>query len=90
MAPALHEEVCAVLHEHVEGMVSLYGEEPALREGRKIILSYLCGRGYRRSLRAAVSTISTMADFEVLFAEVLREDPAAVCNRSRAPLELVD
>jgi tRNA-dihydrouridine synthase B len=66
-APPSHAEVCEVLHDHIDGMVSLYGEAPALREGRKIILAYLCGRGYPRPLRASVSSVSTLAEFEALY-----------------------
>ena len=74
-APPSHEEVCAELREHVEGMVTLYGEGPALREGRKIILAYLCGRGYRRALRATVNQVSTLAHFRELWRQVCAEIP---------------
>lgn len=70
-----HDEVCEEVRRHVEGMVALYGEECAMRNGRKIILSYLCGRGYRRSLRAEVGGIVCMRDFERIFRVLQAEGP---------------
>jgi nifR3 family TIM-barrel protein len=89
--PPSHEEVCAALREHIEGMVPIYGEGAALREGRKIILAYLCGRGYRRSLRASVSGVCTMADFDVLFNRICAEAPpeSPTPYRHRPPLEVL-
>jgi tRNA-dihydrouridine synthase B len=87
--PPTHGEVCATLREHIEGMVALYGEGAAMREGRKTILAYLCGRGYRRSLRARVSGVCTLADFSELFdgicAELPPESPTPF--RQRPPIE---
>ena len=90
--PPTHAEVCEVLREHLAGMVALYGEAGALREGRKIILAYLCGRGYRRTLRAHVSQISTLAQFEAFYRQVCAEEPATPpeCCRRRAAVELTD
>jgi len=87
-----HGEVCAELRDHIEGMVALYGEGPALREGRKIILAYLCGRGYRRALRAAVSQVATLADFRELWRQVCAEAAADAPTpyRRRLPLELAE
>lgn len=90
-SPPSHGELCATLRAHIEGMASLYGELAAMRQGRKIILAYLCGRGYRRALRAAVSQISSMADFEALTRQVSAEAPPespTPCRR-RPPVELV-
>ncbi len=88
--PPSHEEVCTELREHIEGMVALYGEGPALREGRKIILAYLCGRGYRRALRATVNQVSTLAHFRELWRQVCAEvpPPSPAPYRRRLPLEL--
>jgi tRNA-dihydrouridine synthase B len=68
--PPSHALVCEELRDHIEGMVSLYGESAALREGRKIILAYLCGRGYPRPLRASVSSVSTLAEFDELYRQI--------------------
>jgi tRNA-dihydrouridine synthase B len=73
--PADHAEVCAVLHEHILGMIALYGETSAMILGRKTVLSYLCGRGYRRALRAQATAMTTRTDFDALFAAVEKEGP---------------
>ena len=73
--PIDHAEICEVMHEHILGMIALYGETGAMILGRKTVLSYLCGRGYRRTLRAQASTIATKADFDALFAAVEKEGP---------------
>ncbi|NLF18491.1 MAG: tRNA-dihydrouridine synthase family protein [Lentisphaerae bacterium] len=65
-----HGEVCEELREHLAGMVALYGEGPGLREGRKIILGYLCGRGYPRALRSSVNLVSTWDEFMALWRQV--------------------
>lgn len=90
-APPSHEELCDTLREHIEGMVGLYGEGAALREGRKIILAYLCGRGYHRSLRASVSQVATLADFRELFRRIQADVPPAGPGnyRARPPLEVM-
>jgi tRNA-dihydrouridine synthase B len=75
--PPTHEEICGTMREHVEGMVALYGEEIALRNARKIILAYLVGRGYRRSLRARVTGICTLAEFHAFRRVVEREGPVS-------------
>ena len=64
-----------MMREHVEGMVALYGEDIALRNARKIILSYLVGRGYRRVLRSRVTGLSSLAEFYAFYEVVRREDP---------------
>jgi tRNA-dihydrouridine synthase B len=87
-----HAEVCEELREQIEGMISLYGEGAALREGRKIILAYLCGRAYRRTLRATVSSVSTLAEFEALYRQVCAEAPpdSATPYRLRAALTVAE
>ncbi|MFO7821465.1 MAG: tRNA-dihydrouridine synthase family protein [Lentisphaeria bacterium] len=68
-------EICRVLEEHVAGIVELYGENSGLRYARKIISSYLCGRGYRRTLRARVTSLVNMAQFNDFLQEVKVEGP---------------
>lgn len=89
--PPSHEEICDELHRHVIGMVDFYGETVAMRNGRKIILAYLCGRGYRRALRAQVGTIDTLAQFEKLFETVTHEGPTHGYEPgdARPPIEFI-
>ncbi len=68
-----HQELCETLREHLSGMVSEYGEAAGLVNGRKIILAYMGGRGYRRSLKAGVCQISTWSEF-LNFMELLEQD----------------
>ncbi|MGI5924948.1 MAG: tRNA dihydrouridine synthase [Lentisphaeria bacterium] len=75
-----HAELCDMLLQQVTGMVELYGETRAFQAGRKIILSYLCGRGYRRRLRAQMSTVKTMPEFLELFRQIEKEGPLAVTD----------
>ena len=65
-----HEEVCAAMEEHVEGMLDLYGRPGGMVVARKIILSYLCKWAYPKKLRAKVNGISTEEDFMPFMAEV--------------------
>ena len=58
-----HQEICQVMHEHLQQMRDFYGEERAMIIGRKIVQSYLVGRGYRRSLRHQAVHIATWQDF---------------------------
>ena len=53
---------------HVADMIELYGAESALRQARKIVHDYLKGRGFPGALRAAASTLSTMAELDALLA----------------------
>lgn len=58
-----HQEICEVMQEHLQQMRDFYGEERAMIIGRKIVQSYLVGRGYRRSLRHQAVHIATWQDF---------------------------
>lgn len=71
-----HEELCEELERHVEGMVELYGEKTGMRQARKIILAYLVGRGYRRTLRAQVTRLTTAKEFRELLHMVRSEGPS--------------
>lgn len=75
-----NEEVCAVLREHVEGMIALYGERNALRNARKIILAYLVGRGYPRELRAEVTALATRDQFLALWERIRAQGPSPHFN----------
>jgi tRNA-dihydrouridine synthase len=75
--PPAHDAVCAMVEEHIRGMVRHYGEEVGLRNARKIILAYLCGRGYRRSRRNAMSQVTTLAEFDRLMTVLRDEGPSS-------------
>lgn len=73
--PPSHQELCDILEEHVLGIVDLYGEKAGLRYARKIVAAYLCGRGYRRALRAEVTSVSCCREFHKLLVKVRSEGP---------------
>jgi len=83
-APPQHEELCDALEEHVSGVLELYGEDAGLRYCRKIIAAYLCGRGYRRSLRAQVTGISTQNEFRKFMLTVRTEGPVKTVAKAVA------
>ena len=60
------EEWKDIVHGHISDMVTLYGEEIALRNARKIVHDYLKGRGFPSGLRAEASVLATMKDLEKL------------------------
>ena len=55
-----------LVRSHVADMVSLYGEETALRCARKIVHDYLKGRGFPAALRAEASALCTLRDLDAL------------------------
>ncbi|MBN2641991.1 MAG: tRNA-dihydrouridine synthase family protein [Victivallales bacterium] len=68
-------EFAAEIYEHVAEMTLQYGEELAMKVARKIILDYLKGRGYPKSLKPEVSFICTLEQF-LEFTEKLKAGPA--------------
>lgn len=74
--PPPHEEVCAVLEDHVLGMIDLYGEEVALKVARKIVAAYLKGRGYRRVRREQACRLATGSEFHDFLAILRDEGPS--------------
>ncbi|MBO4620630.1 MAG: tRNA-dihydrouridine synthase family protein [Victivallales bacterium] len=64
--PVSQEELLDVMTEHVDQMVQEYGEKGAMILSRKIISSYLGGRGFPHELRAQVVNIATWQDFATL------------------------
>ena len=77
-APAgpTHEEVCSELERHVLDMIGMYGEKHGIIRARKIILSYLTGRGYRRFRRRAVTGLSDRKEFIKLLDIIRGEGPS--------------
>ncbi|NMA44115.1 MAG: tRNA-dihydrouridine synthase family protein [Oligosphaeraceae bacterium] len=70
-----HEEVCEIMHEHLDGIRQLYGERKGMILGRKIVQGYLTGRGYRRNLRDQATKISTWGQFREFHSLVLASPP---------------
>jgi tRNA-dihydrouridine synthase B len=73
--PPSHEALCDELKTHILEMIDFYGERQALRHARKLILAYVVGRGYRRSLRAEVTSIDTQEGFLEILAQFREEGP---------------
>ena len=61
--PVSREELLETMTYHVEEMVREYGEKGAMILSRKIISSYLSGRGFPHELRAQVVKVSSWLDF---------------------------
>lgn len=61
--PVSREELLETMTYHVEEMVREYGEKGAMILSRKIISSYLSGRGFPHELRAQVVKVSSWQDF---------------------------
>ena len=80
--PPTHTEICDAIEEHVRGMAELYGESVGMRNARKIVLSYLTGRGYRRSRRRQVTGICTLAEFLDLLTAIRAEGPSPRFSRT--------
>ncbi len=74
--PPTLAELVDEMEAHIGSMIDFYGEEIALRIGRKTLLEYLRGRGFHGSLRASVSFLVTRDDFSRFMSEV-RKGPSA-------------
>ncbi|MDD3886054.1 MAG: tRNA-dihydrouridine synthase family protein [Victivallaceae bacterium] len=61
--PPSLEEFSGVVERHIRGMIKLYGESAALPKARKILHDYYHGRGFPGAVKAAISTLSTEAEF---------------------------
>lgn len=72
--PISREELLETMTDHVDQMVQEYGEKGAMILSRKIISSYLSGRGFPHELRAQVVKVATWQDFMDL------HDKLAVCS----------
>lgn len=56
----------ALVRSHICDMISLYGEESAMRCARKIVHDYLKGRGFPSCLRAQASALAALKDLDDL------------------------
>ena len=70
-------ELAREMRSHMMDMIAYYGEDTALRLGRKILLDYLKGRGYASECRRRASLVNSMEAFEDLMA-LVETGPAAV------------
>ncbi|MBR6471367.1 MAG: tRNA-dihydrouridine synthase family protein [Victivallales bacterium] len=77
--PISREELLETMTYHVEEMIREYGEKGAMTFSRKIISSYLSGRGLPHELRAQVVKVSTWQDFVELRTQ-LTTCPAQVAD----------
>jgi len=80
-----------VVRNHVADMVTLYGEETALRNARKIVHDYLKGRGFPAALRAEASKLAALKDLDALLAHArpaVTRSPSArgICGGIRETL----
>jgi tRNA-dihydrouridine synthase B len=83
VVPTSHEVLdCA--EEHLALMVDEYGERAAMILGRKILSSYICGRGFPHALRACVVRISTWREAKELLAQLRLASPDASGTRQEA------
>ncbi len=73
--PPTPGELCDELERHVMEMIDYYGETPALRIARKVILDYLRGRGFPGKIKGRVSFLCSTADFAE-FMKLVREGPS--------------
>jgi len=70
-----HLELCQELERHLAEMVEFWGEEVAMRTGRKIANAYLHGRGYRRQLRVQMAQIGCWNEFLGIVKQLSDEGP---------------
>lgn len=60
-----------IVRSHILDMIGLYGEETALRNGRKIVHDYLKGRGFPSTLRARASALVKLQDLDALLEDAV-------------------
>lgn len=68
------EEIADEMRLHIHEMVEYYSEERGLILSRKVVLDYLRGRGFNREIKKEVSTMKTLAEFDVIYQE-MRKGP---------------
>ena len=73
--PPTLNEFAAEIRLHFESMMHFYGLDNGFRICRKTLLEYLRGRGFPGELRASVSTLNSLEDFETMMRRV-EEGPA--------------
>ena len=69
-SPPAVAELAGEMERHVFHMIEYYGETLAMRISRKIILDYLRGRGFPGRIKALVSKLEGISDFEAFMNEV--------------------
>jgi nifR3 family TIM-barrel protein len=73
-APTL-EEFARILVEHVRQTVEFYGEDSGYARTRKLVIRYLRGRGFSRSIRVTASRLSSAGDLEALARALIASRP---------------
>lgn len=68
--PPTLDEWKALVAFHVKEMITLYGENSAMRQARKIVHDYLKGRGFAASFRAEASMLNTFDELRQLLDKV--------------------
>lgn len=71
--PPSIDEWISVVREHINDMITFYGEERALKMARKILNDYLKGRGFHTIMKNLASMVKTRADFEALMLKAKQE-----------------
>ncbi len=69
-------ELAEEMRLHIMEMAEYYGETLGMKISRKVILDYLHGRGYHKSLKNDASFLKTTADF-LNFLEPVKEGPSS-------------
>jgi len=83
--PLARAEFEAELERHLLAMVEHHGEKYGLRQGRKIIMGYLKGRGFPHRLKDQAAHLADLAGFHE-FLKRLRDEPAqCLCRRGPPP-----
>ncbi|MEA2012074.1 MAG: tRNA-dihydrouridine synthase family protein [Verrucomicrobiota bacterium] len=69
------EQLCNQIEEHINDIIDFYGEEIGMKISRKILLSYLMGRGYRGEYRNNAGRIKTMDEFNIFMKLIRSKGP---------------
>lgn len=68
-----HEELCDVLEEHIRGICELYPRPFPV--ARKIVISYVRGRGYSKRFRERGSQLNSWEEFQAFLRDLREEGP---------------
>ena len=67
------DQICQEMNLNFKDMIDFHGEEVACRVSRKLIISFLKGRGYSSSFRDRVGRLNTPQEYFTLFDEVAKQ-----------------
>lgn len=71
-----HEMLCAEMYQNVRELVDFHGETLAMKLARKVILSYMVGRGYQATRRDEVGRLTTWEQFVQFHSVLAAEGPS--------------